>query len=272
MQLWLPVAMMEGHCPPPMASNRFPVLEVLDGLRQLLYVPPPFPGPDGKMTDVWDRIARENPNWQLDERRQFTLNRAVIRDEASVPLDPTDPDGPLERIPYLQPFDPPQAASPAVNLQRPVLYDSFQEIVIQATSNNEPITGTTVNWRTIPQRITLSGDQSSFDYSLYLMVANQDNPRQRILRYMNWFNDVLRRTELVNDGELGIFLTQPPLAIRRIIDTMDRTPVYRPELTADEYAGLERYDVLGIDVNVSMDYLDDDSRVSPDDDTIFLRR
>ena len=48
-----------------MATRRFPIIEIIDCLRQLVYVP-------GQ--SEWQALATANPDWQLSTRRVYSLN------------------------------------------------------------------------------------------------------------------------------------------------------------------------------------------------------
>ena len=171
-----------------MTSFRFPQIEVLDCIRQLIYV---------RNQAQWSQIAAANPDWQLGTRSVYSLNGISRRNnEAGTPI--RDSDNNLIPQPYAeQPFVPPAPeGEDNTTLIKPVLFDNPTEMFIQATTQDIPLTATYAQYRysstagILPDSAT--GTIGTMAIECYLWVLNQDAAQSRMLRYFNWFDYALR--------------------------------------------------------------------------------
>ena len=185
--------MMGSAAPMTMASPRFPILEMLDALRQLWYVPTievADPLDPSQTILWWDFISRSNPNWQLQQRRRYSLTHTNKRGrrvrDASSPFVPPVPES-EDNYPLIA----------------PVLYDNVNEFGIAATTTEAAITGVTVEY-VDGQAGTLDdpkyGEFQFARYNVFLFVANQNAPTSRLLRYTNWFLNQLIYLQSGDEG------------------------------------------------------------------------
>ena len=168
-----------------MESRRFPQLEILDCIRQLVYV---------ANDEQWATIARDNPYWQLNQRLVYSLN-TIQRDPETTERITTD-DGDTIPKPYtFQPNVPP-LTDPEDNstLIRPILYDNLNELSNHATSTTEPITGVVIDYKggDSPRHLENEGYNGIMIVEVYLWLIHQDFVQTRLLRYYNWLEYALR--------------------------------------------------------------------------------
>ena len=166
-----------------MTSFRFPQIEVLDCIRQLIYI---------KDQAQWDKLGIDNPAWQLNKREVYSLNGPKRNDQGSRIM---DSDGNFIPQPYVeQPFVPPVLDDEVLIM--PKLFDNPSDMIIQATTDRSPLTATYAQYRyaatngLIP--IFDNGIIGTMAIECYLWVLNQDNAQSRMLRYYNWFDYALR--------------------------------------------------------------------------------
>ena len=235
-----------------MTSDRFPQVEILDAIRQLIYVP----------TDsAWQQWALRNPHWQLTTRNVYSLN-GVIRDgDGNIVL---DSDGNPIPTAYSEQPVVPEAVGDNVPLIRPQLFDNPTEMFIQATTSSAPLTGVYAQYRDGQGKSLLDTNSNLgiINIETYLWVMNQDNPQSKMLRYFNWFDYVLRFDRnaalLFDDSEYPHYTGIDPLRQYKLYSYI--SSLRRSGAVSTSISGLTqqipRIASIGILVQALMEYVD----------------
>ena len=233
-----------------MTSFRFPQIEVIDCIRQLVYV---------KDYTQWVRIAADNPEWQLNERSVYSLNG--IRRITNVPEDHRpilDSEGNVIPQPYAeQPFVPPASENEDNNtLIRPILFDNINEAFIQASTDKRPLTATLCQYGYAD---TTSNAIGTMNVGCFLLVLNQEAAQSRLLRYFNWFDYVLRfdrEAALIASNKYPGYQGIDPSTQFNLYDYVVKLRRTGPlQVTIEGFDSIERKAAIGINIAIELQYI-----------------